>query len=64
MIRSSAANTSPARPTAWPATPPKAARRCRRPADHSPFGTIYGTNITPDKEYGIGNYSDDEFFAA
>lgn len=31
---------------------------------HSPFGTIYGTNITPDKQYGIGNYSADEFFAA
>ncbi|MEJ5862962.1 cytochrome c [Pseudomonas farsensis] len=31
---------------------------------HSPFGTIYGTNITPDKQHGIGNYSDDEFFAA
>ena len=30
----------------------------------SPFGTIYGTNITPDKEHGIGEYSDDEFFAA
>ncbi|AIN58084.1 mono/diheme cytochrome c family protein [Pseudomonas sp. TE6288] len=31
---------------------------------HSPFGTIYGTNITPDKQHGIGNYSSDEFFAA
>ncbi|WP_409275673.1 c-type cytochrome [Pseudomonas sp. KCJK9111] len=31
---------------------------------HSPFGTIYGTNITPDKQYGIGNYSAEEFFAA
>ncbi|PWK45997.1 cytochrome c [Pseudomonas sp. OV226] len=30
----------------------------------SPFGTIYGTNITPDKEHGIGLYSDDAFFAA
>lgn len=30
----------------------------------SPFGTIYGSNITPDKEYGIGAYSADEFFAA
>ncbi len=30
----------------------------------SPFGTIYGTNITPDKEHGIGAYSADEFFAA
>ncbi|MBK4991396.1 cytochrome c [Pseudomonas sp. S36] len=30
----------------------------------SPFGTIYGSNITPDKQYGIGDYSADEFFAA
>jgi mono/diheme cytochrome c family protein len=28
------------------------------------FGTIYSTNITPDKETGIGNYSDQEFLAA
>jgi len=26
-----------------------------------PFGTLYSTNITPDKETGIGNYSDQEF---
>lgn len=26
-------------------------------AMHSPFGTIYSTNITPDRETGIGNYS-------
>lgn len=31
---------------------------------HSPFGTIYGSNITPDKDFGIGNYSADDFFAA
>lgn len=30
----------------------------------SPFGTLYGTNITPDAEFGIGRYSDDEFYAA
>jgi mono/diheme cytochrome c family protein len=30
----------------------------------SPFGTIYGTNITPDKEYGIGNYTQDDFYNA
>ena len=30
----------------------------------SPFGTIYGTNITPDKEHGIGDYTADEFFKA
>jgi mono/diheme cytochrome c family protein len=29
-----------------------------------PFGTLYSTNITPDKETGIGNYSDQEFFNA
>jgi mono/diheme cytochrome c family protein len=26
-----------------------------------PFGTLYSTNITPDKETGIGNYSDHDF---
>jgi mono/diheme cytochrome c family protein len=30
----------------------------------SPFGTIYSTNITPDKQYGIGDYSLDDFRAA
>jgi len=29
-----------------------------------PFGTMYSTNITPDKETGIGNYSDQQFLAA
>jgi mono/diheme cytochrome c family protein len=29
-----------------------------------PFGTLYSTNITPDKETGIGNYSDAQFLAA
>lgn len=29
-----------------------------------PFGAIYSTNITPDKETGIGAYSDAEFLAA
>ena len=29
-----------------------------------PFGTMYSTNITPDKETGIGQYSDAEFLAA
>jgi mono/diheme cytochrome c family protein len=29
-----------------------------------PFGTIYSTNITPDKESGIGNYSDQDFLNA
>ena len=30
----------------------------------SPFGTIHGTNITPDPETGIGRYTADEFFYA
>lgn len=29
-----------------------------------PFGVIYATNLTPDAETGIGNWSDDEFVAA
>jgi mono/diheme cytochrome c family protein len=29
-----------------------------------PFGTLYSTNITADKETGIGNYSDREFIDA
>jgi mono/diheme cytochrome c family protein len=29
-----------------------------------PFGTLYSTNITPDKDTGIGNYNDQEFLAA
>ena len=29
-----------------------------------PMGTIYSTNITPDKETGIGNYSDQDFLNA
>jgi mono/diheme cytochrome c family protein len=29
-----------------------------------PFGTLYSTNITPDKETGIGNYSDQDFLDA
>jgi mono/diheme cytochrome c family protein len=31
---------------------------------HSPFGTIYGTNITPDPNHGIGRYTADDFFHA
>lgn len=27
----------------------------------TPFGTIYSTNITPDKQYGIGNYTRADF---
>ncbi len=29
-----------------------------------PFGRLYSTNITPDKETGIGNYSDQDFLDA
>ena len=29
-----------------------------------PFGTLYSTNITPDQETGIGNYSDQDFLGA
>lgn len=29
-----------------------------------PFGTLYSTNITPDKDTGIGNYTDQEFLDA
>ncbi|MGV7210182.1 c-type cytochrome [Oxalobacteraceae bacterium A2-2] len=29
-----------------------------------PFGTLYSSNITADKETGIGNYSDDDFVRA
>ncbi|HEX3501879.1 MAG TPA: cytochrome c [Xanthobacteraceae bacterium] len=29
-----------------------------------PFGTLYSTNITPDKDAGIGNYSDQDFLNA
>jgi len=33
-------------------------------AFNMPFGTIYSTNITPDTETGIGNYTDAQFLAA
>jgi mono/diheme cytochrome c family protein len=29
-----------------------------------PFGTLYSSNITPDRETGIGNYSDQDFLNA
>jgi mono/diheme cytochrome c family protein len=29
-----------------------------------PFGTLYSTNITPDKDTGIGGYSDEDFLNA
>ena len=33
-------------------------------AIETPFGTIYGTNITPDPETGIGSWSDEDFLRA
>jgi mono/diheme cytochrome c family protein len=33
-------------------------------AIHSPFGAIYPPNITPDKETGIGDWSEDDFYRA
>jgi mono/diheme cytochrome c family protein len=33
-------------------------------AFNMPFGTIYSTNITPDKQTGIGTYTDAQFLAA
>jgi hypothetical protein len=30
----------------------------------SPFGKFYGTNITPDKDHGIGKWSADDFYKA
>ncbi len=30
----------------------------------TPFGTIYGTNITPDQEYGIGTWTSADFYKA
>jgi len=30
----------------------------------TPFGTIYSTNITPDPETGIGNWTSDDFYRA
>ncbi|MBO0716727.1 MAG: cytochrome c [Rhizobiales bacterium] len=30
----------------------------------TPFGTLYSTNITPEKETGIGNYTDQDFLNA
>ena len=30
----------------------------------TPFGTLYSTNITPDKETGLGNWSEEEFYRA
>ena len=62
---SNAGAISSARPIARPATRRSAANPSRAAGRSSlPFGTIYSTNITPDKETGIGQYSDAEFLAA
>ena len=29
-----------------------------------PFGTVYSTNITPDRQHGIGNWTDDQIITA
>jgi mono/diheme cytochrome c family protein len=46
--------------TAGPGYPPFAGGL----AINSPAGTIYSTNITPDPEFGIGNYSYEDFSRA
>ena len=61
----SAANIWRGRRIAWSATPRRAARNMpAASAFKLPFGTLYSTNITPDKETGIGNYSDQDFLDA
>ena len=30
----------------------------------TPFGTLYSSNITPDRETGIGTWTEDQFYAA
>ncbi|MEE8662892.1 MAG: c-type cytochrome [Acetobacter sp.] len=35
-----------------------------RPFNVKPFGTIYSPNLTPDKETGIGGWTDDQFVKA
>ena len=48
----------------WFATPRRAARLMPAASHSLPFGTLYSTNITPDKETGIGDYSDPDFLNA
>ena len=45
--------------TADPAKPFAGGRRIE-----SPFGSIYSPNLTPDRETGLGGWSDDEFYRA
>ena len=62
---SSAANISRRPPIAWSATPRKGGKEYAGGLGFKlPFGTLYSTNITPDKETGIGNYSDQDFLNA
>ena len=62
---SSAANIWRARRTAWSATPAPGGKEYAGGLGFKlPFGTLYSTNITPDKETGIGNYSDQDFLNA
>ena len=62
---SNAANISRRPPTAWSATPSRAAGLFAGGLGFKlPFGTLYSTNITPDKDTGIGNYSDQDFLNA
>jgi mono/diheme cytochrome c family protein len=45
-------------------TVPGHARYAGGLAFHLPFGTLYSPNITPDKQTGIGNWSDADFLRA
>src|SRR6185312_9242003 len=45
--------------TADPARPFAGGKRIE-----SPFGAIYSTNLTPDRETGLGAWSDDDFLRA
>ena len=61
----SAANIWRAPPIAWPATRLPGGKPFAGGLPFKlPFGTIYAPNITPDKETGIGNWSDAEFVRA
>ena len=52
------------RRTAWSVTPQGGKPYAGGLGFKLPFGTLYSTNITPDKETGIGNYSDQDFLNA
>jgi mono/diheme cytochrome c family protein len=63
QARWSEANIWRRRRIAWFATP-RRAESAGGVGFKLPFGTLYSTNITPDKETGIGNYSDQDFLNA